>query len=77
MIPRTAAHQASMSVTVSWSLLKLMFIESMMPSTKYTYYYYVFLVVFHYESTHSNIHLRRIWGSLKLTVILHVPVVEK
>jgi len=30
--PRTAARQASLSFTVSWSLLKLMFIESVMPS---------------------------------------------
>ena len=30
--PRTAAHQASLSFTVSWSLLKLIFIESVMPS---------------------------------------------
>ena len=30
--PRTAAHQASLSITNSWSLLKLMSIESMMPS---------------------------------------------
>ena len=28
----TAAHQASMSFTISWSLLKLMSIESVMPS---------------------------------------------
>ena len=28
----TAAHQASSSFTISWSLLKLMFTESMMPS---------------------------------------------
>ena len=28
----TAAHQASLSFTVSWSLLKLMSIESMMPT---------------------------------------------
>ena len=28
----TAAHQASLSITISWSLLKLMSIESMMPS---------------------------------------------
>ena len=31
--PWTAAHQASLSFTVSWSLLKLLPIESMMPST--------------------------------------------
>ena len=30
--PRTAAHQASLSVTNSWSLLKLTSIESVMPS---------------------------------------------
>ena len=30
--PWTAAHQASLSFTVSQSLLKLMFIESVMPS---------------------------------------------
>ena len=30
--PWTAAHQASLSITISWSLLKLMFIESVMPS---------------------------------------------
>ena len=30
--PRTAAHQASLSITHSQSLLKLMFIESVMPA---------------------------------------------
>ena len=30
--PWTAAHQASLSITHSWSLLKLMSIESVMPS---------------------------------------------
>ena len=30
--PWTAAHQASLSITDSWSLLKLMSIESVMPS---------------------------------------------
>ena len=30
--PWTAAHQASLSITMSWSLLKLMSIESVMPS---------------------------------------------
>ena len=29
--PWTAAHQASLSFTISWSLLKLMSIESVMP----------------------------------------------
>ena len=31
-IPWTAAHQASLSFTISWSLLKFMSIESVMPS---------------------------------------------
>ena len=30
--PWTAAHQASLSFTISWSLLKFMFTESVMPS---------------------------------------------
>ena len=30
--PWTVAHQASLSITISWSLLKRMSIESMMPS---------------------------------------------
>ena len=30
--PQTAAHQASLSITNSWSLLKLMSIQSVMPS---------------------------------------------
>ena len=32
--PGTAAHQASLSFTVSWSLLKLMSVESVMPSNQ-------------------------------------------
>ena len=31
--PRMAAHQASLSITKSWSLLKLMSIQSVMPSS--------------------------------------------
>ena len=31
--PWTVARQASLSFTITWSLLKLMFIESMMPSS--------------------------------------------
>ena len=34
--PWTTAHQASLSFTVSWSLLKLMSIESVMPSNHLT-----------------------------------------
>ena len=33
LTPWTAAHQASLSIANSWSLLKLMFIESVMPSS--------------------------------------------
>ena len=33
--PWTAAHQASLSITNSWSLLKLMCIESVMPSNHF------------------------------------------
>ena len=33
--PWTAAHQASLSITSSWSSLKLMFIESLMPSNHF------------------------------------------
>ena len=32
MTPWTTAHQASLSLTISWTLLKLMSIESIMPS---------------------------------------------
>ena len=32
LTPWTAAHQASLSFTISWSLLKLMSMESVMPS---------------------------------------------
>ena len=35
MIPWTAAHQASLSFTISWSLLKLMSIKSVMPSNHF------------------------------------------
>ena len=32
--PSTAAHQASLSFTITWSLLKLMFIRSLMSSNQ-------------------------------------------
>ena len=38
-IPWTAAHQASLSITNSWSLLKLMSIESVMPSNHLILYH--------------------------------------
>ena len=36
MTPWTAAHQASLSITSSWSLLRLMSIESVIPSNHLT-----------------------------------------
>jgi len=38
LTPWTAAHQASLSFTVSWSWLKLMSIESVMPSNHFILY---------------------------------------
>ena len=37
--PRTASHQASLSITTSWSLLRLMSIESVMPSSHLIFYH--------------------------------------
>ena len=37
--PWTAAHQASLSFTVSWSLLKLISTESVMPSSRLIFYF--------------------------------------
>ena len=43
-IPWTAAHQASLSITISWSLLKLMSIESVMPSNHLILYHPLLLL---------------------------------
>ena len=42
--PWTAAHQASLSITNSWSLLKLMSIESVMPSNHLILYHPLLLL---------------------------------
>ena len=42
--PWIAAHQASLSITISWSLLKFMFIESVMPSNHLTLFRPLFLL---------------------------------
>ena len=42
--PWTAAHQASLSFTGSWSLLKLMSIESVMPSNHLVLWHPLFLL---------------------------------
>ena len=39
--PRTAASHASMSITNSWSLLRLMSIESVMPFNHLVHFMYV------------------------------------
>ena len=44
--PWTVAHQASLSITNSWSLLKLMSIESLMPSNHLILYGPLLLLVF-------------------------------
>ena len=41
--PWTAAHQAPLSLTISWSLSKLMSIESMMPTNLILYWFLLFL----------------------------------
>ena len=41
--PWTAARQASLSIAISWSLLKLRSIESVMPSNHFPYYPLLFL----------------------------------
>ena len=42
--PWTAAHQASLSFTNSWTLLKFMFTESVMPSNQLTLCYPLLLL---------------------------------
>ena len=44
MTPWTEAHQASLSITNSWSLLKLMSIESVMPSNHLILCHPIFLL---------------------------------
>ena len=44
MTPRTTAHQTSLSFTISWSLLKLMSIELMMPSNCLILFHLLFLL---------------------------------
>ena len=53
--PWTAAHQASLSLTISWSLLKLMSIESVMPSNRLILYCPLLLLsTFHHIRVFSN-----------------------
>ena len=43
-IPKTATYQATLSITNSWSLLKLMSIESVMPSNHHIFCHCLFLL---------------------------------
>ena len=53
--PWTAAHQASLSITNSWSLLKLMSIESVMPSNHLILYHpHLLPSIFHSIRVFSN-----------------------
>ena len=62
-IPWTATHQASLSFTISWSLLKLMSIESVMPSNQFVFYSPLLLLPsifpsFRVFSSESALHIR-------------------
>ena len=61
--PRTAAHQASLSITNSWSLLKLMSIEPMIPSNHLILCCPLLLLLFNLPSirvfsNESGLHIR-------------------
>ena len=63
MIPWTAAYQASLSITNPWSLLKLMSIESVMPSNHHFLYHPLLLPLSIFPSigifsTESVLHIR-------------------
>ena len=51
VIPWTAAHQASLSFTISWSLLKFMSIKSVMPSNHLILYLPLLLLSSIFTST--------------------------
>ena len=50
-IPRNTAHQASLSFTISWSLLKLMSTESVMPFKHFVLYHSLLLLPSIFPST--------------------------
>ena len=61
--PWNAAHQASLSFTISWSLLKLMSIESVMPSDNLVLCHALFLLPSIFPrisifSSQSKLHIR-------------------
>ena len=59
--PWTAAHQASLSITNSWSLLKLISIESVMPSNHFILCHPLLLSIFpsiRVFSSESVLHIR-------------------
>ena len=68
--PRTAAHQASQSFTIFWSLLKLMLVELMMPSNHLVLCHPLLLLIIIWKiwrwagdlATHSSVLAWRIPG---------------
>ena len=70
--PWTVAHQASLSFTISWNLLRLMSIESVMPSNNLTLCHPLLLLpsirVFFNEST-LCIRWQRYWASASASVL--------
>ena len=58
--PWTVAHQASMSFTISQSMLKLMFIESVMPSNHLIFCYPILLIPSIFPSVLSDESVLRI-----------------
>ena len=74
--PWTAAHQASLAFTVSWSLLKLMSIESVMPSNYLILYYPLLLLPSIFPSirvfsSESALYIKwpKYWSSVSASVL--------
>ena len=82
--PWIAAHQASLSITNSWSLLKLMSIESVMPSSHLILCCCLLLLppipprirVFSNESTQDTIKSAW-WASLMAQMVKNLPAVQE
>ena len=75
--PWTAARQASLSFTISWSLLKLMSTESMMPSNHHILCHPIFLLPSIFPSirdfsNESALHVRgpKYWSLSSASVLL-------
>ena len=66
--PWTAARQASLSFTIFWSLLKLMSIESVMPSN-HLIHVLADMTTFFKKIHHNFIHLTNLFWSFPTTVM--------